>query len=347
MRFAIIGAGAISQLRKSAIGALPGSTLVGVADIDHERAAALAGDAKVYAGIDEIAADEHVDSVIVCTPPNTHEELACKALAAGKHVLVEKPMANSLAACERMVAAARDAGRVLTVGFNHRYFPAIKMLKDAVSGGEIGTVSHVRGYAGHVGLAEFKSKWMYSHDVMGGGALMDNGIHMIDLVHHVLGPVSSVTGRVGTRIWDLEEVEDNAYAVLNARDGSFATLGASWSEWRGYHFFVEVYGNKGMARAYYAPMTFTLITMPRPGGPSTRRTNRFLGTIFAEKFRGWQVTAVQTFTEELSDFIALADRATDGGRIATAEDGFRSIEIANAVYSSSQSSEAVRLRETV
>lgn len=347
MRFAIIGAGAISWLRKSAIGQLANAELAGVYDIAQDRAAELAGDAQVFSSLENLMGSDAVDAVIICTPPDTHESIAQAALDAGKHVLVEKPMANSLEACARMTRAARGAGKVLTVGFNHRYFPAIKELKTALNDGRIGRLSHVRGYTGHVGLAEFKAPWMYARDVMGGGALMDNGIHMIDLVHHLMGPVAGVYGQATTSVWEIDGVEDNAYAVLTGKDGVIGTIGASWSEWKGYHFMVEAYGSHGMARAYYAPMRFTLITLDKPGGKSTKQTNNYIPLIFREKFKGWQSTAIQTFVEEISDFIALAEGRRPEGPIASEDAGFRSIEIANAVYDSGASGKMVNLRPDI
>jgi predicted dehydrogenase len=343
VKFAIIGAGAIAHLRKGAIEALHGSALAGVFDTVLDRAASLAGPARVYASLEDVLSDGTVDTVVVCTPPNTHEDIAVAAIRAGKHVIVEKPMAPTLEACRRMITAARDAGRVLTVGFNHRYFPAIKELRASIASGRLGELSHVRGYTGHTGLSEFKAEWMYAKDVMGGGALLDNGIHMIDLVHHLMGPVKDVCGRIQDRTWQLDRVEDNGMALLGGMDGTIGSVAASWTEWKGYHFYVEAYGTRGMARAYYAPMHFMEVTMDRPGGARRKRRNFYLPTIFAEKFRGWQSTAVQTLMEEMTDFITLTEGRAPAGPIASAVDGFRSIEIAQAVYRSAETGSRVTL----
>lgn len=337
MRFAIVGAGAIAQLRKAAIEALDGSALAGVYDVAPDRAAALAGQTRAYASLAEVMSDPTVDAVIVCTPPNTHEEIAVAASGAGKHAIVEKPMAPSVEACRRMIAAARSAGRVLTIGFNQRYFPAIREIRASIVSGRLGEISHVRGYAGHTGLSEFKAPWMYAKDVMGGGALLDNGIHMIDLVHHLMGPVQDVYGRTQDRTWKLDRVEDNGMALLGGPDGTIGSVAASWTEWKGYHFYVEAYGTRGMARAYYAPMHFLEVTMDRPGGARRKRRNFYLSSIISEKLKGWQSTAIRTFVEEMTDFIALTEGRTPAGPIATALDGFRSIEIAQAVYRSAES----------
>lgn len=341
MKFALLGAGAIAQLRKRAIDTMPEASFAGVFDLDRARAASLAGGGAVFDSLEALAASE-AEAVIVSTPPDTHEALAAAVLRAGKHVIVEKPMANSPEACARMIALAAERQRVLTVGFNHRYFPAVKAMRDAITSGSIGALSHVRGYAGHAGLAEFKAQWMYDKEVMGGGALLDNGIHMIDLVQHVMGPVRQVYGKALDKTWGLDRVEDNGYAILTGDNGVIGTLGASWTEWKGYHFHIEAYGTHGMARASYAPMMSSIITMDRPGGVRKTRRNFYPALILREKLQGWQSTALRTLAEEMRDFIALV-QGRAGGRIASAADGLRAIQIAQAVYASSAGGGAVTL----
>ncbi|MDP9096734.1 MAG: Gfo/Idh/MocA family oxidoreductase [Pseudomonadota bacterium] len=283
------------------------------------------------------------DAIIISTPPDTHEALAIAAMQAGKHVIVEKPMANSLAACDRMLEAASRTRRVLTVGFNHRYFAAVKAVRAAVKSGQLGRLTHVRGYAGHGGLAEFKAPWMYDKATMGGGTLMDNGIHMIDLVQHLMDGVDTVTGVADANVWKLGAVEDNAFGLLKSPSGVTGSLHSSWSEWRGYRFHVEAYGDRGMARAYYAPMRSVVITMDKPGGTRRVQRNFYPGAMVREKVRGWQSTVVQTFIEELEDFMSLTRGEGQMAAIARAEDGRRAIAIANAIYTSSATNEGVRL----
>jgi len=130
---------------------------------------------------------------------------------------------------------------------------------------------------------------------------------------------------------------------MRSNEGVIGTIEASWDEWRGYRFHIDAYGDKGMARAYYAPMSATVVTMDKPGG--TRRVvhHRYLKNIFAEKLKGWQSTAIQTLDEEITDFAALAGGQPTGGRIATAIDGFRAVEISHASYRSSASGQSQRL----
>ena len=347
MRFGLIGAGTVGQIRKAAVDAMPDCTLSAVFDANTAAARQVASGVRVFESAESMFASDVCEAVIVSTPPASHEALAVAALESGKHVMVEKPMSNSLEACGRMLETSRRTGKVLTVGFNHRYFDAVKDVRDAVRSGAIGRLSYVRGFTGHTGLSEFKASWMYDKDAMGGGALMDNGIHMIDLVRHLIGEVDSVYGVAKTDIWNLDRSEDNAFALLRGRDGVVGSLNASWSEWRGYRFYLEAYGDKGMARAYYAPMTSTVVTMDRPGGKPRVKRNFYLSTALREKFRGWQSTAVRTFLGEFADFVELTKGRQGSGVIAGAIDGYRSIEIANAVYRSSETGQPVTLAETV
>jgi predicted dehydrogenase len=344
MRFGLIGAGAIGKIRADALAKSPVCELVSVSDLDEARARAAAPGAKFYADANDLIAAADVDAVIISTPPPLHEPLAIAAASGGKHVLVEKPMAATADACERMIAAARKAGTLLTVGYNHRYFEALKLVRDVVASGEIGTLSHVRAYSGHSGLAEFKAPWMYNKDVMGGGAFMDNGTHVIDLVRYIMGDPAEVFGFATRNVWGLG-VEDEAIALLRTADGVRASIEASWHEWRGYRFHIEAYGDRGMARAYYAPMMATVIRLDKPGGNKTVERHFYPKAILREKLKGWQTTVIGTFVEELADFVAAARGKAHSGRLAVAADGLRAVQIAHATYASEESRESVRLPE--
>jgi predicted dehydrogenase len=342
MRFGLIGAGAIGKIRADAIAKSPVCELVAVSDLDEGRARAAASGARYYADANELIAAADVDAIIISTPPPLHEPLATAAASAGKHVLVEKPMAATPEACERMISAARKAGTLLTVGYNHRYFEALKLVRDVVASGDIGTLSHVRAYTGHGGLAEFKAPWMYDKDVMGGGALMDNGTHIIDLVRYIVGDPTEVFGFATHKVWGLG-VEDEGIALLRTAEGVTASIEASWHEWRGYRFHIEAYGDRGMARAYYAPMMATVIRLDKPGGNKSVERHFYPKAILREKVKGWQSTVIGTFLEELADFVAAAQGKPHSGRLAVAADGLRAVQIAQATYASEASRDCVRL----
>jgi len=342
MRFGLIGAGAIGKIRADALAKSPVCELVAIADLDETRARVVAPKAKYYADAESLIAAADVDAVIISTPPPSHEPLALAAAAAGKHALVEKPMAATPEACERMIVAAKAAGTLLTVGYNQRYFDALKVVRDAAHSGELGKLSHIRAYAGHGGLGEFKAPWMYDEKVMGGGALMDNGTHIVDLVRYIIGDPTEIFGVATSKVWNLA-VEDEGIAILRTAEGVTGTVEASWHEWRGYRFHVEVYGDRGMAKAYYAPMMATVIRLDKPGGNKSVERRFYPKTIFREKFKGWQSTVVRAFVEEFADFVAAARGEQHSGRIAMAADGLRAVQIAHATYASESSRDCVRL----
>lgn len=347
MNFGLAGAGGIGRIRAKALLKTPGCRLSAVADVDLERgrAAAPAG-TPCFPDCRQLLDIKDVEAVVVSTPPAYHEEITIAALEAGKHVLCEKPLANSLPACRRMVEAARRSGRILTTGFNHRYFPAVKFLKQTLDSGRIGTLDHVRAFAGHTGLSEFQASWMYSKDAIGGGALMDVGIHVIDLARYILGEVQQVFGVATGHVWKLDRSEDNGFALLRSPEGRVATLHATWTEWKGYRFFLEAYGDRGMARAYYAPMFAMGIYMDKPGGRRHREFHFYPEIILREKFRGWETTTALAFQEEFQDFVRLAEGAPSSAvALADGVAGLRAVEIANAIYESTATGQPVGLSE--
>jgi predicted dehydrogenase len=337
IRFAQVGAGVIGQLRAQALRDLPGTSLRYVFDVDEAAARALAEQhgARATTDYNGLLAIEDFDVVIVSSPPQFHEAQVVAALEAGKDVLCEKPLANSLDAARNMVETARRLGRTLTTGFNHRYFPAIQTVKRAIDDGLIGELDHVRAFAGHQGLSQFRAPWEYDKAIVGGGALMDVGIHMMDLTRYLLGEVNEVYGKATSNVWNLDGSEDNGMLLLRSTAGKYATFQATWSEWKGYRFHIEAYGTHGMARAYYAPMMSTVITMDEPGGAPEKSRNFYPEVILREKLQGWQWTVQQTFQQELADFQRVL-RGETSPTIADGFAGFRAVEIANAVYRCTQ-----------
>ena len=331
-------------MRAAALAQTRGRRLAAVADVDEDRARAVAAGAAVFSDYRRMLESADVDAVIVSTPPAKHEEMAVAALEASKHVLCEKPLAPTPEACRRMLEAARRAGKVLATGFNHRYYPAVRFLKQTLASGAIGELDHVRAFAGHAFTGEFPSPWMYSKEGIGGGALMDNGIHIIDLARHVLGEVASVYGVATGAVWKVDGSEDNGFAILRSPAGKVATLHASWTEWKGYRFYLEAYGDRGMARAYYAPMFAMAIYLDRPGGRRRRAYRLYPHIILREKLRGWQTTAALAFRDEIEDFVRVAQGAADGSlTLADGWAGLRAVEIAYAVYESSATGRTVEL----
>ncbi len=333
-RFGIVGLGGIGQVRARALQRTPGCRLAFAADTDPQRA----DDAQTFGArivsLEELLAAKDCDAVIVSTRPDTHAAIALAAIRAGKHVLIEKPMASAPADCAQIVAEAERFGVRVGCGFNFRFFAAFRAVKQAIAEGRIGALRHVVGYAGHTGLTELRSPWMYDRAVMGGGTLMDNGIHLIDMMNWLMGGVCKVTALESAPVWNVG-VEETSFLQLQGQGGIVGTTQSSWTAWKGYRFAVEAYGDEGVAIAAYAPLYFRLIQVQRtPTFTRRSRTHLYPSTILREKLLGWQDTAIRAFVDEFSDFRHWITQGGQPGTLATGRDGQRAVEIADAAYRS-------------
>jgi predicted dehydrogenase len=335
LRVAIIGAGAIGDLRAEAIARCAGLTLAAVADADQARAEALARRYGVEAADGQSAACRpDVQVVIVATPPDSHAEYALAALGAGKHVLVEKPLARSLTEAEAMCAAAERCGVLLKTGFNHRRYPPMAFAHRLIQSGAIGEPIAAQAYAGHPGGREFGHEWVHEAAVTGGGCLVDNGIHILDLVRYLFGEVERAVGYTANLIWPFEAAEDNAVGLFRAAGGQVAQVHASWTDWKGYRFWVQVTGTRGYMRAVYPPMLVEWGQTPGPGIRAKRRFEVFPAMQVQERLRTWRWTMVNSFVEELTDFAAAIQAGRESP--ATGRDGLRALQMAHAVYRSAR-----------
>ncbi len=342
IRIGIVGAGVIGRMRAASVRANPATVLVAVADPDLAAARRVAGaGATAVATLDQLWGTP-LDAVIVSSPVQFHADACVAALSRGLHVLVEKPITNSVASAEAVVSAAKESGRVLAVGFNLRYFPAMAFVRRTIDDGTIGELVHVRLFGGHDGLANFRAEWQYRAPESGGGATMDIGIHLSDLARFFLGDITEVYGVASEQVWQVPGSEDDAIAVLRSPSGVAARYHATWDEWEGYRLVVEAYGTLGMVRGSYGPMRNLLITHERPGAP--RRTQRkwYPEVMLREKFRSWETTTQLAFAEELRDFVARIE-GHPGGWLADGHDGLRAVQVAAAVRQSSATREAVHL----
>jgi predicted dehydrogenase len=257
-------------------------------------------------------------------------------------VLCEKPLSNSPESCRRMLEAATKSGKHVAVGFNHRFYPAFLFMKQVIAEGRIGKLDEVRTYGGHDGLHNFRADWMYKRPHSGGGAMMDVGIHMTDLARWMAGDVTDAYGAAGENVWHVAGSEDRALAVLRTTSGAPIQYGASWNEWKGYKAWIEAYGDRGMVRAQYGPMFNLLIEQEKPGAPRKKTYKPHLGVALREKLKGWETTTLLSFQAELAEFHnKLAGKPSLAADIW---DGVQAVEIAEAVYESTRSGQAVRLR---
>ena len=325
LRLGVIGAGLIGRLRARAITSTPGLRLAAVADLDAARAGEVARGARVVADAGALWADLEIDAVILATPPSSHEALGLACLEAGKHLLVEKPLAISVAGCQRLVDSAEQRGLVLATGFNLRLTRAALLARSLFDAGAIGALDHLRAFHGHPGGPEFTHAWIYDKAIAGGGALMDNGIHVIDLMRWFLGDVTGGHGFATTHTWGKPGCEDNGFLLLRNERGNVATLQASWTEWRGYGYRIEIYGTEGYIRFGYPPLQLVHGRRARDGRISNRRYF-FPSYQILERMRGWESGLEETLVLELLAF----GRAIRSGSppSASGRDGLEAVRIA-------------------
>lgn len=240
---AIVGCGLIGQKRAKALG---GARLVTCADLDRARAEALARTAPGAAAADDWrAAIGHpgVAIVVVATTNEMLAEIARAAVEAGKHVIVEKPGGRSVAEVDRVIEAAARCRRLVRVGFNHRYHPALRKAREVVDAGALGEMMFVRGRYGHGGRIGYDQEWRADPARSGGGELIDQGVHLIDLARWFLGDFATVSGFAHTYFWNMP-VDDNAFLLLRTPRAQVASLHVSCTEWKNL-FSLEIYGRDG------------------------------------------------------------------------------------------------------
>jgi predicted dehydrogenase len=328
-------------MRARTIARHPAARLAMVADLDRRRAEDVARGAGAMAADDYRAVIDApgVDAVVISSPVHLHEDMVCAALRAGRHVLCEKPLSNTVDSCQRMLDAATGSGKVLAVGFNHRYYPSFRVLRRIVDEGSLGPIDHVRAFGGHQGMSQFRAPWMYERRTLGGGAMMDVGIHLSDLIQFLGFRANEVTARTTSGVWNLDGSEDNAMVLARTAEGVAIVYQATWTEWKGYRLRVEVYGRDGMALGSYPPL-YNLIVR-REGERFRREWRLHPGVNARERWHGWTRTAEDAFTDELTDFLARLEGRP--GLCATGLDGLRAVEFASAAARSSETGATVRM----
>jgi predicted dehydrogenase len=193
--------------------------------------------------VDAVVRRPDVDVVIVATTNDVLAPIAVAALDAGKHVLIEKPAGRSVAELDRIASASERVDRRVRVGFNHRYHPALQQARELVDAGALGPLMFVRGRYGHGGRVGYEREWRADASRSGGGELIDQGVHLIDLSRWFLGDFALVDGHATTYFWPMP-VDDNAFLLLRTAGGATAFLHVSCTEWKNL-FSLEIYGRTG------------------------------------------------------------------------------------------------------
>jgi predicted dehydrogenase len=323
MRLTIIGCGLIGSKRAAAASA---HEIVAVCDPDAERRDKLARQTSARAIADwREAITIDTDAVIIATP---HDQLAPIALAvveAGRHVLVEKPAGRRPAEVAPLVAAAKARNRIVKVGFNHRFHPAIARAKVLADEDRIGPLLFIRGRYGHGGRIGYEKEWRFDPEISGGGELIDQGSHLIDLSRWFLGDLTLAYGAVPNYFWPAR-VEDNCFLALEGEAKRMAWLHASWTEWKNLFVF-EIMGRdgkltiEGLGGSYGTERLTFHRMLPQMGPPET--------TIWEYPFPD------RSFADEFENFVAAVEgRAPAIGDI---DDAYANLSIIQAVYDRAQS----------
>jgi len=275
MNYAIIGCGLIGKKRLAALPA--GSKLVVACDTNLARAeelVKLAKTSRAVADFRQAVADPQVDAVIVATINAALSEVSAAAIRAGKHVIVEKPAGISVKQIDELISLAKKYGVRVRVGFNHRYHPAFIKARDIFESGVMGELMFIRARYGHGGRVGYDKEWRADPKLSGGGELIDQGIHLIDLAGWFLGPFTKAEGQATTYFWNMP-VDDNAFLNLRTAGGQTAWLHVSCTEWKNLFSF-EIYGRntklhiEGLGGSYGVEKLYHHQMKPEMGPPDTK-----------------------------------------------------------------------------
>jgi predicted dehydrogenase len=272
-RIAVIGCGLVGEKRTKLLA--PGQVTV-TCDLNLDRAkklAALSADCEATDSVEKAVSSPKVDCVMIATLNAALAPIAKQALAAGKHVLAEKPGAINLAEMEELEAVSKQTGALYRIGYNHRYHPAFLKAREIFESGVLGPMMFLRGRYGQGGRIGYDKEWRADPKLSGGGELIDQGVHLIDLAGIFLGEFTQVEGHVATYFWDMP-VDDNAFMSLRNAEGKMAWLHASCTEWKNM-FSLEIYGRvgklqmDGLGRSYGVEKLTYYKMLPQMGPPET------------------------------------------------------------------------------
>lgn len=351
MKLGLIGAGNIAGAHLKAIPHIPGvAVFVAIAEpneANRQRQATRFHIGRAYTDAGELLAQPDIEGVVLTTPHDTHAKLARRCFAAGKHVLVEKPMACSLAECDAMNAAAKVAGKTLMVAQCQRYDPAYRGLKRILDAGELGQIRAVRIEAMQSAAAFIPAgHWYLDAKRAGGGIVISVAIHKIDLLRYLLGDVARVTASCRT-INPLfrNGAEDYAVATLEFANGAIGQLFATWSAFRlPYSENLMIFGDDGTVHAL--PPTETQMG---PALVASRRGSPAAVPGFAGQFGGFQPVApdradlpsTEPFANQLAHFVECC--RTGAEPLSSGCDNRQTMAVVFAIYESARAGRPVEV----
>ena len=310
-RFAIVGAGAIARAYETAFASMENAAIVAVCDVETAAAKEYARrvGCSAYPTTRHLLAAAEFDAAVVCTPPVTHESITCELLSNGKHVLCEKPLAVSVTAAQRMVATARRSRAILTMASKFRYAADVRKARELLASGAIGELVFAENaFTSHV---DMRNRWNSNAAVSGGGVLIDNGTHAVDVLRYFLGNLCDIQVVEGRRMQGLA-VEDTVRLFVHNDDGVVGTSDLSWSIDKELETFLRLYGRLGTILVGWRESRF-------------RRRGESDWHVFGSGY-----DKIQAFRDQLNNFCDAID-GTDR-LLVTAEDGLASVKVIQAAY---------------
>lgn len=244
VKFGLVGAGGIAQAYTQAFAQTHLAELVAIADIRPEMATVMAEGAKckAFATHKEMVANVELDAIVVCTPPSTHPDICIELAQQGKHILCEKPFSIEVKDAIAMQSAARDAGVLLTMASKFRYAEDVIKAKSIVESGALGEI--VLFENAFTSRVDMSSRWNSNPVVSGGGVLIDNGTHSVDIMRYFLGPLAEIHVVEGKRIQGLP-VEDTVRIFVQSEGGIMGNIDLSWSINKELDYYLRIYGSEG------------------------------------------------------------------------------------------------------
>ena len=337
MKFGIIGSGTIAAFHAEAIQAMQGGTLRSVFNHRPQRAEALAAKYGVdaHGSLAGFLADPDLEIVTIATPSGAHFEPVIAALEAGKHVICEKPLEISTERIDRLIAAARASGKTLAAILNRRFNPAMVLFKQACDGGRFGKIVSASCYVkwfrdqGYYDSADWRGTWALD----GGGALMNQGIHSVDGLLYLAGPVKSVQAKTACLAHERIEVEDVAVAMLEFVSGAYGVIEASTCNWSaaGQPARIQIGGTEGSV--FLADETFELWDFKRELPEDAEIRSKYLRTS-ERSLGGNDPTAIQ-FYQHQRNFEDVVQAIREGGEpLASASEARKAVAVIEAIYQS-------------
>ena len=244
INFGLIGTGSFGKKRAKSISESDNAYLYGVFDENLNTSKLVSEELKTKAlSEDEIFKNKEIDVICICAPNIYHKYYIRKAIENNKHIFCEKPLVRNLQEAEELIHLSKNYKKKIQIGSNHRFFESVIYAKKLVDENTIGEILSFNGRIGHNG-ERLKDSWFWQKNISGGGTLLDNGCHLLDLSRYFCGTFDSGVGKISNAYWKNIEVEDTASAIFSSKSGKTATIFCSWRLLSGYFFF-ELNGTDG------------------------------------------------------------------------------------------------------